>query len=206
LAVFGLVVAGAFGSWLLVRNGAIDPAVIRDAIAGNRLSAAAFVLLQVLASLTFVPRTILGIAAGLIFGFAWGAFWAIFGAEAGAAAGFALWRWIGTGWGRPISPRLAQLAQRAEQGGWRAVAIARLIPGLPHSLVNAALALTRVGWRDYLVGSLVGMLPMTLLQVDIGAAGGRMLQGQGAWIAGSLLLAIGLAGTFLVKHVAARRL
>jgi uncharacterized membrane protein YdjX (TVP38/TMEM64 family) len=206
-AVCLLIVLAAAAAWMLRDHGMIGAAAIRDAVAGSRAAALLFVALQIVASLTFVPRTIMGIAAGLIFGFAWGALWAILGAEAGAAAGFALWRWIGGGgFEKAASPRVAAIVARVEKGGWRSVAIARLIPGLPHSVVNTALALTTVGWTDYLVGSMIGMLPMTLLQVDIGAAGGQLLQGQGAWIAGSLLLMAGLAGSFLIKRLASRRL
>ncbi len=213
LAVFILIAASAISAWILVRHGAIGPTTIHDALAHNRLAVPVFILLQIVASLTFIPRLILGVAAGLIFGFAWGAVWAILGAEAGAAVGFALWRWIGAGAidlkatakRRRIADIARQSAELAEKGGWRAVAITRLMP-LPHSFVNIALALTKVGWVDYLVGSLIGMLPMTLLQVDIGAAGGKLLQGDGAWLAASLLLALGLAGSFLMKRLASRRL
>jgi uncharacterized membrane protein YdjX (TVP38/TMEM64 family) len=200
------VVAGAVFAWSLIRRGAIDPAAIQNIIAGNAFAPAIFVMLQIVASLLFVPRTVLGIAAGLLFGFAWGAFWAILGAIAGAAAGFAFVRWIG---GRKIDleamPRIGRIIERAETGGWRAVAIIRLIPGLPHSVVNTALALTKIGWRDYLLGSFIGMLPMTLLQVDVGAAGGEVLTGHGSWAVGCLLLALGLGATFLLKRTMAGR-
>jgi uncharacterized membrane protein YdjX (TVP38/TMEM64 family) len=61
---------------------------IRDAIAANPLAPAIFIGLQVAASLLFVPRTVLGIAAGLVFGFFWGTVWALCGALAGAAGRF----------------------------------------------------------------------------------------------------------------------
>jgi uncharacterized membrane protein YdjX (TVP38/TMEM64 family) len=206
LAVAVLVAGGAVVALGLIHRGAIDPAVIRDAIAGNPFAPALFVLFQIAASLLFVPRTVLGIAAGLLFGFAWGAFWAIIGAVAGAAVGFALVRWMGGGQiDVEATPRLGPLIERAERGGWRAVAIVRLIPGLPHSVVNTALALTRLKWGPYLAGSFTGMLPMTLVQVDIGAAGGQALRGQGGWILASLLLATGLAASFLIKRAASKR-
>ena len=119
------------------------------------------------------------------------------GAVAGAAAGFALWRWIGEGRvDLNSTPKLGPLIERAERDGWRAVAIVRLIPGLPHSVANTALALTKLGWIDYLVGSFVGMLPMTLFQVDVGAAGGQVLEGRGGWIASMLLLIVLFAVSF----------
>ena len=53
---------------------------------------------------------------------------------------------------------------------------------VPLSVANTALAMTRVSWSDYLIGSALGMLPMTVAQVQIGASGGLVLHGQGNWL------------------------
>lgn len=205
VAAGGAVLGGAVWALLSVHRGAIDPAAIRDAIQNDPLAPLIFVALQVVASLLFVPRTILGIAAGLIFGLAWGSFWALIGAEAGAAAGFALVRWIGAGRvSLEDTPKLGPLIERAEAGGWQAVALLRLVPGLPHGIVNTALGLTRISWRDYLIGSFAGMLPMTVAQVDIGAAGGMALAGGRAWFVATLVGALGLAATYLLKRAFAK--
>ncbi len=180
----------------LVYRSAIDPVAIRDAIAANPLAPILFIALQVAASLLFVPRLVLGIAAGLVFGFVWGTIWALAGAMAGAAAGFALVRWLGATGLLDTSPGIGRLVKRAETGGWRAVAILRLMP-LPHSLLNTLLAMTNLSWRDYLLGSFAGMLPMTLAQVDIGASGVALLQGE-QWLLACLTLAAGIAATFLL--------
>jgi uncharacterized membrane protein YdjX (TVP38/TMEM64 family) len=206
IAVLALIVLGAIFAISLVHRGTIDPAAIRNMVAGNAFAPLLFVALQILASLLFVPRTFLGIAAGLLFGFGWGSFWAMLGAEMGAAAGFALWRWMGKGQiDVEATPKLGPLILKAEQGGWRSVAIVRLIPGIPHSVANTALALTKLGWVEYLAGSAVGMLPMTLVQVDIGATGGAILQGSNSWIFGSLGLAALLGTSLLLKRAAVRR-
>jgi uncharacterized membrane protein YdjX (TVP38/TMEM64 family) len=189
----------------MVRKGAIEPSAIRDIIAGSPLAPLVFILLQVAASLVFIPRTFLGIAAGLLFGFVWGSVLAIAGALAGAAAGFALWRWIGEGQvDLEAMPWLGPLLERAERDGWRTVAIVRLIPALPHSLANTGLALTRIGWTDYLVGSFLGMLPMTLVQVDVGAAGGQVLEGRSGWMVSLVLLALLFGSSVLLRRAAAR--
>jgi uncharacterized membrane protein YdjX (TVP38/TMEM64 family) len=78
------------------------------------------------------------------------------------------------------------------------VAILRLMP-LPHSVANTLLAMTNVSWRDYLLGSFAGMLPMTIAQVDIGASGSAILNGR-QWLLACLMLALGLAATFLLKR------
>ena len=178
---------------------AIDPLAIRNAIAANPLAPAIFIALQIAASLLFVPRLVMGIAAGLLFGFAWGLAWAVCGAMAGAAAGFALVRWFGVIGVLDASPGVGQMVKKAEAGGWRSVAILRLMP-LPHSVANTLLAMTNLSWRDYLIGSFFGMLPMTIAQVDIGASGSAILSG-GQWLIACLMLALGLAATFLLKRL-----
>ncbi|MDB5394040.1 MAG: hypothetical protein JWM91_1546, partial [Rhodospirillales bacterium] len=204
IVVAAIAVAAAI-AFYMVHNGTIEPAAIGNMIGGNPLAPLIFILLQVIASLVFIPRTVLGIAAGLLFGFLWGSVLAILGAVAGAAAGFALWRWIGKGQvDLEAMPRLGPLIERAEQGGWRAVAIVRLVP-IPHSVANTALALTKLRWIDYLVGSFLGMLPMTLFQVDVGVAGEQVLRGQGNWLIISLGLALLFGVSFLIKRAASRR-
>lgn len=188
-----LVLAAGIAAAILYRD-MIDPVAIRDAIAANPFAPVIFIGLQMAASLLFVPRTVLGIAAGLIFGFFWGTVWALTGALAGAAAGFAFVRWFGATGVLDTSPGIGRLVERAETGGWRTVAILRLTP-MPHSLTNTLLAMTNLSWRNYLIGSTLGMLPMTLAQVDIGAAGGALLRGE-QWLIACLMLAAGIAATF----------
>ena len=206
LAAAIAIAASAAASIYLVRRGTIDPSAVRDIIGGSPLAPLVFILLQVAASQMFIPRTVLGIAAGLLFGFIWGSVLAITGALAGAAAGFALWRWIGRGQvDLETAPWIGPLIERAEKDRWRAVAIVRLIPALPHSVANTALALTRIGWADYLIGSFIGMLPMTLVQVDVGAAGGQVLTGARGWLVSLVLLALLFGTSVVIRRAAASR-
>jgi uncharacterized membrane protein YdjX (TVP38/TMEM64 family) len=191
--VTGLVLA-------LVYRAAINPGAIRDTIASQPLAPVIFIALQIAASLLFVPRTALGIAAGLLFGFGWGLVWSLIGAVAGAAAGFAFTRWIGARSILERWPQVTPMVERVEAGGWRAVAILRLTL-VPHSVANTALAMTKVAWGTYLFGSTLGMLPMTVAQVQIGASGSLMLHGQGNWLLASLLLAGGLLLSLGLRYV-----
>jgi uncharacterized membrane protein YdjX (TVP38/TMEM64 family) len=195
-----LVVLAAGLILTVVYRDALNPDEIRNSIAASPLAPVVFIVLQIAASLLFVPRTALGIAAGLLFGFAWGLVWSLIGAEIGAAAGFAFTRWIGARGVLERWPQIVPLVQRVEKGGWRSVAILRLTP-VPHSVANTALAMTGVSWADYLFGSALGMIPMTVAQVQIGASGGLMLHGQGNWLLASLLLAGGLALSLVLKYV-----
>ncbi len=156
-----------------------------------------FVLLHVGASLVFVPRGVMAIAAGALFGAIWGGVWSLAGAMAGAMSGFALARYVNADLLHVEDiPRLGPLIRRAERGGWRLVMVTRLLPILPHALVNYAYGLTRVTAGDYALGSILGFLPQTIALVQLGDAGATAASG-GAWLH-TLLWAIALIAVSLV--------
>ena len=180
LALLAALVAGMLAAWRW--RGLFDPAGLTAAIGGEPLAPLAFTALHIAGSLFFVPRTLLALGAGLVFGMWWGLLWAALGSVAGAAAGFLVARYLGAGFVARAQPeRLRALAIRAEKGGWRMVAVLRLVPVIPHSVTNYALGLTPVRLGPYVVGSLAGQLPLTIAYVDLGAAGGRALAGSAAW-------------------------
>jgi uncharacterized membrane protein YdjX (TVP38/TMEM64 family) len=201
--VLGLILCGSAVAWRW--RAALDPVTLSVAIGRYPAAPAAFLASHVAASLLFVPRTVLAVAAGLLFGMAWGTIWAVLGSVVGAAAGFLLARCFGSGLvAQRHDARLRALLSRVERGGWRAVAVLRLIPVVPHSLANYGLGLTRLRLGPYALGSLLGQLPMTIACVDFGAAGERLMLGQADWLAPTLIGAAALALS-LVIPVATRR-
>ncbi len=143
----------------------------------------AFVIAHVLASLLFVPRSAMAVVATILFGFWSACWWATLGSTAGAMTGFLIARYNNAGFiGPEEMKRLGPLLERAEDGGWRAVAVIRLVPLLPHALTNYALGLTRLSLAEYTLGSLAGMLPETYVFVNLAVSGRRALDG-GAWVA-----------------------
>lgn len=176
-----MIAVGLVAAWY--ERGALDPLAIRNAIAGHPAAPLIFLVVQIVASLLFIPRALLSVVAALLFGAWWGLFWAALGALLGAIVGFLVSRYINSGWLDLESlPRLGPWLVKAERGGWRSVAALRLIPVIPHSLANYALGLTRIGFWSYAVGSLLGQLPMTIAYVDLAAAGGRLASGRVDWV------------------------
>lgn len=164
----------------------------------------AFIVVHVLASLLFVPRSIMAVVATLLFGFWSACSWAMLGSTAGAMAGFLIARYINGGFIVPEEmTRVGPILERAEDGGWRAVAIIRLLPLLPHALINYALGLTRLSFAEYTLGSLAGMLPETYVFVNLAVSGRRALDG-GAWIA-PLAWGLALLGLSVVVPKLLRR-
>jgi uncharacterized membrane protein YdjX (TVP38/TMEM64 family) len=187
------IVAGVVAAWRW--RGEFDPRMLGAQIAASRLAPLMFLAVHVAASLLFVPRTLLAIVAGIAFGMWWGTLWAALGSVLGAGAGFFVARYVNGGlidaanWQRLSGPMA-----RVERGGWRAVAMIRLIPVIPHTLTNYALGLTRLRPLPYLLGSLAGQLPLTIAYAELGAGGGKALRGADGWV---LPTAIGVAALLL---------
>ena len=207
LLLLALLAAGVAAAWRW--RGLFDPLALTELIARSPAGPLAFIMLHIAASLFFVPRTLLAFGAGVVFGMWWGIVWAALGSVAGGIAGFLTARYIYSGFVQRADPgRLRALLQRADRGGWRMVAVIRLLPIIPHSLTNYALGLTRVRLAAYAFGSLLGQLPLTIAYADLGAAGGRALLGGADWQSQVLwpsLIGVSALGLSLLIPLLARR-
>jgi pyruvate/2-oxoglutarate dehydrogenase complex dihydrolipoamide dehydrogenase (E3) component/uncharacterized membrane protein YdjX (TVP38/TMEM64 family) len=172
---------------------------------------AVFVVAYVLACVLFLPGSILTLGAGFAYGVVVGTPLVWVSANLGAAAAFLLGRTVARdAIARRVAanPRFAAIDRAVGREGLKIVLLTRLSPAFPFSLLNYAYGLTTVGFRDYVVGSLVGMVPGTLMYVYLGslltsvteiAAGG----GAGG-TAKHVLTLVGFAATVAVTVVITR--
>jgi phospholipase D1/2 len=120
--------------------------------------------LVVLAFIAFsvVPVMLLVSLTGIAFGPVLGPLYAMTGCLASASTAFALGRWIGprdvNGWGGERMRRLMELLRR---NGTLAVFLIRKIP-MPFVLVNFMLGASAVGYREFLIGTVLGMAAMVI--------------------------------------------
>jgi uncharacterized membrane protein YdjX (TVP38/TMEM64 family) len=202
-ALVALILAVA--GFAFAHRGALDAAAIAEALARYPAAPLVFLLCHIVASLVFFPRTVLAVAAGVLWGIWWGTLWAALGSVLGAVAGFLLARVVNRGFvDLENLRRLGPVLLRAEGGGWRAVAMLRLVPIIPHSLSNYALGLTRLDLGAYAFGSLLGQLPMTIACVEFGAAGERIAAGRADWLVPTLIGVVVLGLSVLVPRLARR--
>ena len=142
---------------------------IRDAGATGM---AVFVVAYVVACILLLPGLILTLGAGFAYGVAVGVPLVWVSANLGAAVAFLLGRTLAR---ERIAARVAGNARFAAidravgREGLKIVLLTRLSPAFPFNLLNYAYGLTQVTFRDYLVGSLVGMIPGTAMYVYLGS-------------------------------------
>ncbi|MDX5332863.1 MAG: VTT domain-containing protein [Gammaproteobacteria bacterium] len=167
----------------------------------------AFVLIYALATVLFLPGSVLTLAGGALFGPVLGTVLNLTGATLGAALAFLVSRHLASDWvARRTGGRLKQLIQGVESEGWRFVAFVRLVPLFPFNLLNYALGLTRIPFWHYVIASAVCMLPGAIAYTYLGYAGREAIAG-GESLIQKILLGIALlaAVAFLPRLVARLR-
>ena len=176
-----------------------------------------FVLLYVLATVLFVPGSILTLGAGVLFGVVRGSLLVSVAATLGATAAFLTGRYFAREW---VSEKIQGNSQfeaidrAVAEEGWKIVGLTRLAPVFPFNLLNYAFGLTRVSLKAYVLASWIGMIPVTVLYVYVGSLVGDLATlgtGQRSrtpaeWI--FLVLGLGIAGgvTFYITRIARRAL
>ena len=162
-----------------------------------------FMALYALATVLFLPGSVITLAGGALFGPVWGTLWNLTGATIGASLAFLISRYLGADWvARRAGPRLSRLNDGVTAEGWRFVAFVRLVPLFPFNLLNYALGLTRIPFVAYVLATWVFMLPGAFDYTWLGYAGREALAGGEGMIRNvSIALALLATVAFLPRLV-----
>ena len=127
----------------------------------------------VIATVLFIPGSILTLGAGFLFGVGGGTVVVSISSTLGAAAAFIVARyllrdtvkeWISG------KPRFEAVDEAIAREGWKIVGLLRLSPLLPFNVSNYFYGITRVKFWPYVLASWIGMLPGTVMYVYFGSA------------------------------------
>lgn len=176
-----------------------------------------FIAGYAIATVGFIPGSLLTLAAGAIFGLLQGTILVFFGASLGAMAAFLVARYGARRWVEDkleSKPRFRTIDKAVAQQGRKIVFLLRLSPIFPFNLLNYALGLTEVRFRDYVIACF-GMIPGTFLYVYYGkalgslaavAGGVQVERDAGYWVVLSLGLLATVVVTAIVTRIAKRAL
>jgi uncharacterized membrane protein YdjX (TVP38/TMEM64 family) len=179
--------------------------------------AIAFMVIYIVATVAFLPGSILTLGGGAIFGLFWGSFYVFIGATIGATLAFLVGRYFARGW---ISKKIVgnekfiAIDKAVGKEGLKIVFLTRLSPIFPFNLLNYGLGVTGVSLKDYVLAS-VGMIPGTIMYVYFGSLGNinTICNGGGAnanpvaqWTIRIIGLIATVAVTFYITKIARKAL
>lgn len=154
--------------------------LLRDSLAWvaglGAIGPLAFIGLYIVATVAFLPGSLLTLGAGFVFGWLPGAVYVLVGATLGATAAFLVGRYLARGWvSRKIAhnPKFNAIDTAVGREGFKIVLLTRLSPVFPFNLLNYLFGITHVALKDYIMGS-VGMIPGTLMYVYFGSLAGNL--------------------------------
>ena len=170
-----------------------------------------FIVVYVVAAITLAPAFLLTFSAGAVFGLWRGAVLTYIGAVLGASAVYAmaaplarsrLLRWVDR------DPRVSATRRAVVKDSAWIMFLLRLSPLVPYNLLNYALSLSGVTYRDYLLASL-GMIPAIIMYAYYGTVAGdvtRILAGVSPRRGTEyyVMLLVGLIATFVATHMIGR--
>lgn len=118
-----------------------------------------------------VPTLPVSVTAGVAFGPLWGTIYAVVGAALGAMAAFWIARFGGRGVVAPLlRGHTAFCPTCSDRMLFALVFLARLVPIVSFALVSYGAGLTAMSARAFAVATILGMIPMTLAYVVLGAS------------------------------------
>ena len=191
-------------TWLFSR---VEPAGIQQFVAGfGPWAPAAYMALFALLPAVFFPVAVLALAGGLLFGLWAGSIYTFLGAMINCTVMFFLARTIGYQKVKAlVEAKLSEKWQHrlnaaAGREGFLLLVILRLIPAVPYNLINYAFGLTRMGYPAYLIGSAIGIIPGTLVFINIGDKA-MDVGSPSFWVAMGLLVLLLAVTTVLGKKL-----
>lgn len=139
-----------------------------EIIRNNPFAPIIYVLIYVVGVIFALPGLALTITAAPIFGFWNGLLLVVIGANIGCQVTF----WISRVFGKDFVNKfikadsfLDKASNKIEKNGFIFMLSIRLIPIFPFNGINYLSGLTKVKYKDYTLGTLLGMLPVTAVYV-----------------------------------------
>jgi uncharacterized membrane protein YdjX (TVP38/TMEM64 family) len=166
-----------------------------------------FILVYAIGCVFAVPGSLLTLTGGVIFGVWFGTVFNLIGANCGASLAFFMARFLGRDFIEKLvkGKKVASFDEKMRASGFLTVLRLRLIPIVPFNGLNFGSGLSAVKYKDYALGSILGMIPGCFIYTYFADAllAGTTGVSQKAFVhlavASSLLIGISFLPTILKK-------
>ena len=182
--------------------------VFLDSIRENPMGPLLIILTFIIGGLVMVPVMALTVATGLTFEPLQATVLTLIGSAASALITY----WIG---GKFESKHLSKITNtwlkriktKLAAGGWIAVAVVRMIPVAPFTIVNLVAGSIGVPFRDFAIGTVVGLFPGIIVLIVLADRISDTMRSPNLtnllWL--SLVILMAVAATRLIQYLARRR-
>ncbi len=181
VSVLALIVALiAAGLDLPVKN-SVGELVARGKSYGN-WATLPYLALYVTAAVSGMSRTLLNILAGVIFAPAIAVLAVLVASTAAFATTFCIARFIARDWvAKHLEkiPTASTFMAAIDTYGFRLLVLMRMNPLIPGFINGYGFGLTSIRLGSYMLASILGSMPLSLLHIYLGWAGGEMLLADG---------------------------
>ena len=152
--------------------------------------------------LALVPVVLLITATGIVFGPFLGPVYAMAGSLASASTGFAIGRWLGLRRVERLGgERIIRVTRALRRNGTLAVFLVRKVPA-PFTLVNIVIGASTVSYRDFIVGTTLGMVAVVVALAGFGYQFTQLLRdpSPGTLTAAGLFVLVPLTLALLINR------
>ena len=159
--LFALLLAAAWrwtslGEWLHITELLDNLSELR----GSWLAPVIVSVVYIIGGLFVFPVTLMIIATGVTFGAFYGFFYSLLGAELSAIVCYIIGEYLGHDTILRLSHRwVARVSRRMAEQGILATITLRIIPIAPFTVINLIAGASHIRFRDFVIGTLLGMAP-----------------------------------------------
>ncbi|WP_459860182.1 VTT domain-containing protein [Desulfuromonas carbonis] len=131
-----------------------------DAVRESSMTIPIVLAIYVVGSCLMFPVNLLILATALSFGSITGFVLAISGSILGGLASYLMGHWLGRDVVSKLGgERVNRLSRKLARRGWLAVALVRVVPIAPFTIVNMVAGASHISARSFLIGTAIGMCP-----------------------------------------------
>lgn len=131
-----------------------------DEIQGHSMAPIMIVLMFVVAGLVVFPLSLLVIASGIAFGPLGGFLYSFIGGVLSAVSTYGIGYYAGRKTVRKLAgDRLNRISRKLAQHGLLTIVTIRVVPVAPFTIINLVAGASHIKFRDYVVGTALGMAP-----------------------------------------------
>ncbi len=121
----------------------------------------------------FLPSTPFMILSGILFGFKLGFLYSLIGGLTSSILVFKISRHLGKEWVENILQKkylnqIERYNQRLGSNGLFDLIVLRILPIMPLNILNILMGISRISTRNYIIGTVFGLLPSILITVYFG--------------------------------------